>query len=287
MAGFDPYKPGSYFLPRAQMDSPPSLLRTLWPWVEEWQAWFQCNIRYEDPTLHPLVASSEYVKLKPLEPRQEDRTDCAGQGFLRLLAHLKVVLLQDSVILRQEFPHHPIFRHELFVREDYKRFALDVERSLAKVIEPAENRLAAIVPDLAEQLMMMRRELKQCISMGLNRTYDSIQAIERRQEDFYAGKFAITIHASNTASTSPSAYRTIKLAPVSSSEQSGQTQDIPVAAALTPAAVLYANAEAAAPAPASSLSYEVDFNLGASQPLDPSNPPYYQMNRTVGRIPDL
>ena len=35
---------------------------------------------------------------------EEDRDDMAAQGFLRLLAELRTILLQDSVLLRQEFP---------------------------------------------------------------------------------------------------------------------------------------------------------------------------------------
>ena len=36
------------------------------------------------------------------------RLDLTGSGFLRLLHALRVVLLQDSVVLRKEFPRHPL-----------------------------------------------------------------------------------------------------------------------------------------------------------------------------------
>jgi hypothetical protein len=34
--------------------------------------------------------------------------DLAGSGFLRLLCALRVVLLQDSVVLRKKFLRHPL-----------------------------------------------------------------------------------------------------------------------------------------------------------------------------------
>jgi Centromere DNA-binding protein complex CBF3 subunit, domain 2 len=82
MAGFKPDGMGDY-LPRAQVQSPDSLLRALWLWID---AWF-----------HP----------DPAGPQDPDQDDMAGQGFLRLLAELRAILLQDSVLLRREFPGQP------------------------------------------------------------------------------------------------------------------------------------------------------------------------------------
>jgi hypothetical protein len=39
---------------------------------------------------------------------QEDHNDLAAQGFLQLLIQLCMVLLQDLVILKEEFPEHSL-----------------------------------------------------------------------------------------------------------------------------------------------------------------------------------
>jgi len=66
------------------------------------------------------------------------RLDLAGTGFLRLLRVLRVVLLHDSVVLRKQFPLHPIWKDPLFNCEEYLKFAERVESSLANVVTPDE-----------------------------------------------------------------------------------------------------------------------------------------------------
>jgi hypothetical protein len=66
------------------------------------------------------------------------RLNLAGSGFLRLLCPLRVILLQDSVVLRREFPLHPLWKDSLFSCEEYRRFAARVEGSLANVVTPDE-----------------------------------------------------------------------------------------------------------------------------------------------------
>jgi hypothetical protein len=52
-----------------------------------------------------------------------DRRDLAGQGFLRLFCQLRITLLQDSVIMKQEFPSHPTWTDPNFARDGYAAFA--------------------------------------------------------------------------------------------------------------------------------------------------------------------
>jgi hypothetical protein len=77
-----------------------------------------------------------------LSPRSNDNEvvllDLAGSGFLRLLCTLRVVLLQDSVLLRQRFPSHPLWTDPLFNSEEYRRFTARVEDSLVDVVTPDE-----------------------------------------------------------------------------------------------------------------------------------------------------
>lgn len=48
--------------------------------------------------------------------------------FLRLLKQLRIILLQDSVIMRKEY--HPIWTDPVVGRDDYQAFTKDVELAL-------------------------------------------------------------------------------------------------------------------------------------------------------------
>jgi hypothetical protein len=70
MAGFQPNIIRNYYLPQAKIQPPDSLVRALWPWVDQWLAWFQSN----DPANElPSAGASQ---------EQEDQDDIAAQGFL-------------------------------------------------------------------------------------------------------------------------------------------------------------------------------------------------------------
>src|SRR5277367_6020493 len=118
IAGF-PQRGNAYFLPRAQEIPDEALCARIWPEVDVWLERMEAY--------HPDRTDNEVVRL-----------DLAGSGFLRLLRTLRVVLLQDSVILRQRFPLHPLWTDPLFNGEEYRRFAARVEGSLVDVVTPDE-----------------------------------------------------------------------------------------------------------------------------------------------------
>ena len=104
-AGFDPSLQGSYYLPRAAVQPPESLVHDIWPWVDDWMEWYELGLGGET----------------------DDHCDIAGEGFLRLLNLLRTILLQDSVLLQAEFPSHPIWTDPIFHRDDYKLFRQQLE----------------------------------------------------------------------------------------------------------------------------------------------------------------
>ena len=118
IAGF-PKEGKGYFLPRAREVPEEALCSKIWP---ETDVWLKRMEAY-----HPDRADNEVVRL-----------DLAGSGFLRLLRALRVILLQDSVILRKQFPLHPLWKDSLFGCEEYQRFATRVESSLVNVVTPDE-----------------------------------------------------------------------------------------------------------------------------------------------------
>ena len=183
MAGFPPAQPGNYFLPRTKVTPPENLIRAVWPWVDQWQTWFQEK--------HGEIApqsSASYDKID-LDNAGEQPEDLAAQGFLRLLAELRIILLQDSVLFGREFPQHPLWLQPLFVRSDYQAFAQDILRSLDYIEEPAELRLRTMAPDIANQINLSRTDILQTIELQGSRTNSLVQDI-RRQIDMRIDTFA-------------------------------------------------------------------------------------------------
>jgi hypothetical protein len=68
-----------------------SVVQIIWPWADEALAWF--NLK-EPPS----------GVIDCYDPDANER-GLAGKGFLHLLVRLRIILLQDSVFFRNEFPH--------------------------------------------------------------------------------------------------------------------------------------------------------------------------------------
>src|SRR5947207_13207622 len=88
IAGF-PQEGKGYFLPRARETPPAALYSKIWPEIDVWLERIEAY--------RPGKADNEVVRL-----------DLAGSGFLRLFRALRVVLLQDSVVLRKKFLYYPL-----------------------------------------------------------------------------------------------------------------------------------------------------------------------------------
>jgi len=137
IAGF-PQEGKGYFLPRAQETPEEALCSRIWPEADSWLRRMEAY--------HPGRDDNEVVRL-----------DLAGTGFLRLIRTLRVILLQDSVILRKRFPLHPLWKDSLFHCPEYLRFAARVESSLADVVTPAELTMQQLLP-AQEAVAKLRHE---------------------------------------------------------------------------------------------------------------------------------
>ena len=84
-----PKKGKGYFLPRTREVPEEVLYLKIWPKTDVW-------LKYME-TYHPERADNKIIRL-----------NLTGLGFLRLLHMLRVILLQDSVILHKQFPLHPL-----------------------------------------------------------------------------------------------------------------------------------------------------------------------------------
>lgn len=265
MAGFKP-APGDFYIARAKVQPSSSLVRSIWPWVDQWQAWFDQHLG--ESSLEPSVYEGLLIKDLPIA--EEDRSDLAAQGFLRLLNELRTIILQDSVLLRREFPHHPMWKDSLFVREDYLRFSIEVENSLVDVTEPDELRIQRIVPDIANRLNMSRADIVRSINEHGARNHRLLEAIHERLEDFFAGKVSVTFHAPETSSSSPSRTRTMNAEAVNLFDSVTKGQ----------ASQLFTQS-----AHEATSSDEGSRN---ARTLDPNaSPLIHTMSRTINTVPDL
>ena len=141
VAGFTSEE-GGYFLPRAQVSPPPELLQKIWPWVEEWEE------RFRKRSLR-----------KTWEEGGLDEDDVAGQGFLALLCHLRVVLLQDLAVLQPDYPDLPFFQHEVFSMPSWIPYS-EVVR--AAVLDPEYSRsllLEQVLPEVSHAVYNTRDSL--------------------------------------------------------------------------------------------------------------------------------
>jgi hypothetical protein len=104
VADFDPEWSGSYFVPRATVRPPASLLVQVWPELDKWKL------------AHDCPESNEAINL-------DVEFNMAAGAFLELLEWLREVLLQDAVFLREYYPNHPIFQESVFRCSEFEAFA--------------------------------------------------------------------------------------------------------------------------------------------------------------------
>src|SRR5436305_11011395 len=179
IAGF-PQEGKGYFLPRACETPPAALCLKIWPEVDVWLERMKAY--------RPEKADNEVVRL-----------DLAGSGFLRLLRALRVVLLQDSVVLRKEFPHHPLWKDPLFDGEEYRRFARRVEDSLVNVVTPDELKMQQFWP-AHEAVAKLRHE---AVTSEIRSVRSDVQLMLERLDEAERSSSALT--SASTSSPPPMA----------------------------------------------------------------------------------
>lgn len=260
MAGFAPEAIGNYWLPRAKIQPPASLVRAVWPWVDEWLSWFNSDDKSQ-------ISSME--DLGPM-PEQLDQDDMAAQGFLRLLDQFRTIILQDSVVLQAEFPQHPMWNHPVFVREDYRLFASQLQQSLVHGQTPQEVQLHQTVPLIADRLINIHKDLQQTINIWSQKNQEQLKNIELQFQDLFSGRVTLNLQAKrpllNESSLDP------PLGPCTTSpnrQDSLERSEQPIPSSST-----------SAPLPPSLPSALLSSSL-------PSSPSSYRLSRTIQTVPEL
>ena len=101
------------------------------------------------PYIREILKEALYLKIQPktniwlkyMETYHLDRAnnkviqlDLIGLGFLGLFCILKVILLQDLIILYKQFLLYPLQKDPLFSCKEYQRFAIQVKSLLNNIV---------------------------------------------------------------------------------------------------------------------------------------------------------
>jgi hypothetical protein len=126
LAGFDS-KFNSYFLPRATIDPPMRLQKKVFPKLNKW--------------------------LKKIEDNNDD-IDKSGSfmNFVEALKWFRIVILQDSVFLKEKFPDSCLWDHTLFEDAEYIEFAESVRNACQEASDPASQSILTIAPQIASMM---------------------------------------------------------------------------------------------------------------------------------------
>ena len=104
---------------------------------------------YFFPYIQEILKEALYLKIQPktniwlkyIETYYLDRADnkviqlnLTGLGFLRLFYTLRVILLQDLVVLYKLFLLYPLQKDPLFSCKEYQRFAIQVKSLLKNIV---------------------------------------------------------------------------------------------------------------------------------------------------------
>lgn len=152
LAGFGHSRPESYYIARDCLRPPQSLCRKIFPDLEYWKG--------------------EYAA---------GRTEksLSAESLFDLFEFLRIVFLQDSVILRQKLQHQ-IFDSSIFHDPEF----IDYERRLLSTIggiveDPTETRVNDVIPDVMDLI----RSFTQETSNGFKRIEALLKENHKRTEE--------------------------------------------------------------------------------------------------------
>jgi hypothetical protein len=115
---------GSFYLPRALVTPPESHQKRIFPLAEQW--------------------------LEKMNNGEAPKT-ISGIKFLNLLVELRVIILQDAVVLKNDFPDHPVFCHDIFQSDEFKSFAEESTAAMDESVPPAEIEIRRAMPFVDER----------------------------------------------------------------------------------------------------------------------------------------
>ena len=150
--------------------------------------------------------------------REENRQNLAAQGFLHLMDQLCMILLQDSVIMQEQFPKHPLWADPIFAREDYYDFVKEVKFSFTNMEEPQDIQLQYSVFVIAERLQVAHQSVMQSVIEWRTKNYEELCHLCTMLNDFFTGRATFTLQPTASSLGFPSASEAVpsSFCPISS-----------------------------------------------------------------------
>ena len=159
LSGFSPTS-ANYFLPRGTIYVPPSLQKKIFA---------------------PLN-SMAYPE------------DVAGNGFIKLMQKLRIVLLQDSIFLIDAYRGHPVWKHAVWKSDEYLQFKRDSLERLSGLEDPRDLQVEAALPRVCEVMqsgfdsLQVKMDAVQC---DMRYKIEEMQAWQRQMTAFVESVQAI------------------------------------------------------------------------------------------------
>jgi hypothetical protein len=142
-----PPKQRLYYIPRSHLVPPLSLQKQLFPDA--------------DLALQCVIEGNGHER------------NLAARGFLELIIHMRIVLLQDCAVLNANCPFLPLWVHPIFNCPEFKEFQHDLSTKMDSTPDPTELRLTQSLPLLSAQLKNQHgslsndiREVKESVEQG-------------------------------------------------------------------------------------------------------------------------
>jgi len=248
VAGYSTNNPHSYYVARAAVEPPPSLLRQVFPEIEKWEG-------------RVLLGKDNFVQ------------DIAASGFLNFLIQARLVILQDAALLSTTYPSHSLWRLPVFQSYEFGAFQRQV---LAAEDSPQINLAEAVMqsfPIVAEQLQQQATMVQ-----GIARASDSLA---RTHQDQLVGRFDdLSLQVSRLAEEARR--RTIKVSMTEEEyvrfrQSTTLPPEAPRAQEATPPLEMSRSEQP--PPPPSTLSTVITLATNAV--------PEYRMNRTIQTVREL
>ncbi|KAE8964038.1 hypothetical protein PR001_g29185 [Phytophthora rubi] len=174
LAGFSPDR-RSFYLERAALVPPDSLQREVFPFVENYM--------------------TAYTK--------QSAPHVATGGFLNLLSYLRVVVLQDAVLLRELHPAHKLWGHPLFRTNAFTEFSEALKAKMLVDQSPQTMRLNEVVPDLMDHLKQQHQQTLAHIDSKLGEVGVSFQDLTGSFHQLTSGAAAVRLSV-DWGNTAPS-----------------------------------------------------------------------------------
>ena len=158
MAGCRSLEPGRYFLKRSLTTPSDELQRQIFPQLEDW--------------------------MERHERGQDIEQSLSCKGFLNLLKYLRVVVLQDAVVLQQEHPSLFIWQHPLFLSDEFLAFKQEQLRNISSAVDPLAISLEELLPEVANEIRQNRLSINR-----LNQTVDQLASLQRLSQENSSSEF--------------------------------------------------------------------------------------------------